>query len=61
MGRHLSDDIIHRIKLHIEASEDVTTIAKAVRVSRKTICNKRTHRTIQTVATARLEVSLHYS
>jgi DNA-binding phage protein len=37
MGRHLSDDIIHRIKLHIEASEDVTTIAKAVRVSRKTI------------------------
>ena len=37
MGHHLSDDIIHRIKLHIEASEDVTTIAKAVRVSRKTI------------------------
>ena len=37
MGCHLSDDIIHRIKLHIEAGEDVTTIAKAVRVFRKTI------------------------
>ena len=37
MGRRLLDEVVHRIRLCIDASEEVTAIAKAVKVSRKTI------------------------
>jgi hypothetical protein len=37
MGRRLPDDVVHRIKLHIEAGEDVATIAEVVGVTKKTI------------------------
>jgi DNA-binding XRE family transcriptional regulator len=37
MGRRLPDEVVHRIKLRIDAGEKVTAIAKAVKVSRKTI------------------------
>jgi transposase len=37
MGRRLPDEVVHRIRLRIDASEEVTAIAKAVKVSRKTI------------------------
>jgi DNA-binding XRE family transcriptional regulator len=37
MGRRLPDDVVHRIQLHIEAGEDVATIAEAVGVTKKTI------------------------
>jgi hypothetical protein len=37
MGRHLADDVIHRIRLRIDAGEEVVAIAEAVKVSKKTI------------------------
>jgi transposase len=37
MGRRLLDEVVHRIRLRIDAGEEVTAIAKAVKVSRKTI------------------------
>jgi len=37
MGRHLPDEVIHRIRLQIEANEDVAAIAEAVKVSKKII------------------------
>jgi transposase len=37
MGRRLPDEVVHRIRLRIDAGEEVTAIAKAVKVSRKTI------------------------
>jgi hypothetical protein len=37
MGRRLADDVIHRIRLRIDAGEEVVAIAEAVKVSKKTI------------------------
>jgi DNA-binding XRE family transcriptional regulator len=37
MGRRLPDEVVHRIRLRIDAGEEATAIAKAVKVSRKTI------------------------
>jgi hypothetical protein len=37
MGRRLADDVIHRIRLRINASEEVVAITEAVKVSKKTI------------------------
>ena len=37
MGRRLSDEVVHRIKLRIEANEDIATIAGAIGVLKKTI------------------------
>jgi len=37
MGRHLPGDVIRRIRLRIDANEDVAAIADAVKVSKKTI------------------------
>jgi hypothetical protein len=37
MGRRLPDEVVHRIRIRIEANEDVATIAAAVKVAKKTI------------------------
>jgi len=37
MGRRLSDEVVHRIRTYIEASEAVPAIAEAVKVGKKTI------------------------
>jgi Helix-turn-helix domain of resolvase len=37
MGCRLLDEVVHRIRLRIDAGEKVTAIAKAVKVSKKTI------------------------
>jgi transposase len=37
MGRRLPDEVVHRIKLRIEAGETVPAIARAVKVGKKTI------------------------
>jgi hypothetical protein len=37
IGRRLPDEVIHRIRLRIDANEDVAAIAEAVKVSKKTI------------------------
>ena len=37
MGRHLPDEVIHRIRVRIEASKAVPTIVEAVKVGKKTI------------------------
>ena len=37
MGRRLPDEVVHRIRLRIDAGEEVAAIAKAVKVSKKTI------------------------
>ena len=37
MSRRLPDDVTHRIRLHLDAGEDVGTVAKAVGVTLKTI------------------------
>ena len=37
MDRRLPDEVIHRIKLRIDAGEGVAAIAEAVKVSKKTI------------------------
>ena len=41
MGRRLPDEIFHRIRLRIEANEDVANIAAAVKVAKKTIYKMR--------------------
>lgn len=37
MGRRLPDEVVHRIRLRVEANESVAAIAEAVKVSKKTI------------------------
>ena len=37
MGRRLPDEVVHRIRLRIEANEEVVAIADAIKVSKKTI------------------------
>ena len=37
MGRRLPNKVIHRIRIHIEANEDIVTITAAVKVAKKTI------------------------
>ena len=37
MGRHLPDEVVHRIRICIEAGEAVPAIAEAVKVAKKTI------------------------
>ena len=37
MGRCLPNEVVHRIRLHIEANKSITAIAKAVKVSKKII------------------------
>ena len=37
MGRRLPDEVVHRIRIHIEAGEAVPAIAEAVKVGKKTI------------------------
>ena len=37
MGRRLPDEVVHRIKLYVKANKNITAIAKAVEVSKKTI------------------------
>ena len=42
MGRRLPDEVVHRIRLRIEANEDVANIAAAVKVAKKTIYKMQT-------------------
>ena len=37
MGRRLPDEVIHRIRLRIEANKNIAAIVEAVKVSKKTI------------------------
>jgi len=37
MGRRFPDEVVYRIRLRVEANENVTAIAEAVKVSKKTI------------------------
>jgi len=37
MGRRLPDKVVYRIRLRIEANENIAAIAEAVKVSKKTI------------------------
>ena len=37
IGRRLPDEVVHRIRLRIDAGEEVAEIAEAVKVSKKTI------------------------
>ena len=37
MGRRLPDEVVHRIRLCVEANESVAVIAEAVKVSKKII------------------------
>ena len=37
MGRRLPDKVVYRIRLQIEANENVVAIAEALKVSKKTI------------------------
>jgi len=37
MGRRLLDEVVHRIRIRIEAGEAVPAIAEAVKVGKKTI------------------------
>ena len=37
MGRRLLDKVVYRIRLRIDAGEEVAEIAEAVKVSKKTI------------------------
>ena len=37
MGRRVLDEVVHRIKVRIEAGEAVPAIAEAVKVAKKTI------------------------
>ena len=37
MGRRLLDEVVHRIRICIEASEAVPAITEAVKVGKKTI------------------------
>jgi len=37
MGCRLLDEVIHRIRLYVEANESITAIAEAVKVFNKTI------------------------
>ena len=37
MGRRLPDEVVHRIRVRIEAGEAVLAIAEAVKVGKKTI------------------------
>ena len=37
IGCHLPDEVVHRIKLHIEANKNIAAIVEAVKVSKKTI------------------------
>ena len=37
MGRRLPDEVVHRIRIRIEAGEAVPAIAEAVKVGKKTI------------------------
>ena len=37
MGRRLPDEVVHRIRIRIEAGEAVPAIAEAVKVSKKVI------------------------
>jgi hypothetical protein len=38
MGRRLPDEVVYRIRLRIDAGEEVAAIAEAVKVSKKTVC-----------------------
>jgi DNA-binding XRE family transcriptional regulator len=37
MGRRLPDEVVHRIRIRLEAGEEAPAIAKAVGVAKKTI------------------------
>jgi len=37
MGRRLPDEVVHRIRIRVEAGEAVPAIAEAVKVAKKTI------------------------
>lgn len=37
MGRRLPDEVVHRIRLRVEANEEVVAIEDAIKVSKKTI------------------------
>ena len=37
MGRRLPDEVVHRIRLHIKANENVAAITEAVKVFKKII------------------------
>ena len=37
MGRRLPDEVVHRIRIRLEAGEEAPAIAKAVGVTKKTI------------------------
>ena len=41
MGRRLPDEVVHRIRIRIEAGEAVLAIAEAVKVAKKTIYKMR--------------------
>ena len=41
MGRRLLDEVVHRIRIRIEAGEAVPAIAEAVKVAKKTIYKMR--------------------
>ena len=43
MGRRLPDEVIHRIRICIEAGEAVPAIAEAVKVGKKTIYKMRSN------------------
>ena len=41
MGRRLPDEVVHRIRIRIEAGEAVPAIAEAVKVAKKTVYKMR--------------------
>ena len=41
MGRRLPDEVVHRIRIRIEAGEAVPAIAEAVKVSKPTVYKMR--------------------
>ena len=43
MGRRLPDEVVHRIRLRIEANEEVVAITDAIKVSKKTIYKLRSY------------------
>jgi len=67
MGRHLPDEVVYRIRIRIEANEDVAAIAAAVKVAKKTVYKMRLNLNIwgepyapPTVVLGRLKALLPY-
>jgi len=67
MGRRLPDEVVYRIRLRIEANENVAAIAEVVKVSKKTIYKLRLNLDIwgepyapPTVTIGRLRLLLPY-